>query len=1301
MGVQAEIVKSEKEYKGKNVIKTQSFLKAEDTASATHIKLSNGSFEPITDKLVIYRREVDTEPDIDTAESDADEEVEDTEKVKYKYVEVKYFDVVENPSETYIIKKTNKAGKIEELQVDPQLYRLVVVMGLNPEGNFYRCADGRYIHKDEVQIPAYKKIEPSDDDPFVGPVRDGKFYIGKEDDMENRRYISHVMIGDKIVDIGADEEGNSNVKVRSDGTSTIKIGDEEVELTERTLSLDKSGSAVFKESAGATTESRYYPLGAKKAKENATKGTKQLNFSFDSGDIDRLYVSGGRTEAIFEFKDGHKEIYLQAGKKPRSGLVIGPNDKVFRVDTISAIPVDDAAGHEGVAYDVRFSGKVEVDKADFNTVINDFSDIQDIVWEFDEEKKINVVKSYRIGNEIVSNIKWEDGKIKSFTITKEDGSTINVDDINAESAKQYKHLVINTVPAQELTDIRFNDSGTVTTVSFKMGAIEVRDAVIVDGKYIGKCTLVYQGKMYKTDLQKDERFKTLATQIAMKVKSDIIPLAPSKLMEKVDGKYRVVADVVQEGPILTESEFAALSDEERAQLAEKGIVGPGVCGAHNIDGLEDAVKRQDDFRKKPFKTVVIDDKNPDQVHELNDFENKYEGTSEFELDPEVIPNVLGHGKIEVVDGKIVIDSKKSNDVFFSLAAFGMGICGYIPPFGILIGLPMIGVAAAGKIAFSAYKAIKKYRINHMDPEQLVQKMQKNAETVCAKNIRKYDRQLRRDIRRCRNLSGPQYEEKVSRLKREYELRCQKEIGKMQIMSEGQLNIPFDLNKKSKLTNENLLGFLMAKRRESEASRGNQEALRAEGMTDENIAKYGSIDQKLELFKQTDEYRNETSHKKRREMIKAKRNELLAPHRTARPVQLGERVDSEGNSVCVKNSNIAMAHVREVMETVETKIPGWFSFDKDAAMPENPVEFKDVVAHKVERDDERRRAFDTSKGAKALERVESLIAEPRASVERAKAEATRVATGTDFEASFATTIENGRIKNEVNASCDRIDGLAENRYCYPELNPEKKSEVNDSVEDLRVDASKAHKQARSACDAQRAAYKREVQTWARADYVAAHQAEFDKFAKTYLSKSENRGKSADTIMWAFVEAAKNGPQGATKAERKLARAQVEQEMRAYQVANNVEELVRADAVCALESGDYIAWVNKHNSDSNNTQLDVNSDLARCAYYAARKSADINVANQFDPTSAGFRENAAAECQRAAEARMVAGTLLSRKAKQEKLAKQTSEIERKSKRAALVEKSNNIARAIREKLGINPPAGKSSTAHAPTSAPAMAK
>ena len=106
MGVQAKIGKSEKEYKGKNVIKTQSFLKAEDTASATHIKLSDGSFQLINDKLVIYRREAYTEPDdgVDT-DVDAEEEVEDKkDKVKFKDVEVKYFDVVENPGETYIVK---------------------------------------------------------------------------------------------------------------------------------------------------------------------------------------------------------------------------------------------------------------------------------------------------------------------------------------------------------------------------------------------------------------------------------------------------------------------------------------------------------------------------------------------------------------------------------------------------------------------------------------------------------------------------------------------------------------------------------------------------------------------------------------------------------------------------------------------------------------------------------------------------------------------------------------------------------------------------------------------------------------------------------------------------------------------------------------------------------------------------------------------------------------------------------------------------------------------------------------------
>ena len=1289
MGFQARFDKSNKEFRGRNVVKSECFVDALSNDAATHLKTINGSYEVINAELTIYMQKGDT--------------------VK----EVNYLDIGKDKEATYFIKQKNNEGQEVNVEVEKQLFSQVVVMGQNPKGNFYKCEDGRYIHIDEAQIPAYKKVEVTEDAKFAGPVMDGQFYIGKEDDIENRKYISKVMIGDDIIDISKDENGNSKIKTKPNGEMTVNVNGEDVLFAERELEVDKTGVAILKQSVGIKTTTRYYPPNALQAKENYSKGTKHLEFKFDDTPVKVLYVSDNRNEAIIEYRDGHKEIYLTPGKEPRRNLRLGPNDKVFRVDTISAMPVEDREGYQGWAYDIGFSGKVEVDKKDFNTIINDFHDVKDIVWEFDDEKKINVIKSYKIGNETVTDITWEKGEIKSFTIKNEGAEPIVVKDIHAESTGKYGHLLIKPIEAQEIKEVKFNDKGDKSTVSFKMGAIEIRDAEIIDGKEIGECTVIYQGRKYKTNLQKDQKFKQLALEVQVKIRENVIPLAPSKLYEKKDNKYELVADVVQQGPLLTDSEIANLTDAQKAELCNMSIedysklsddeksrlLEQGVCEAHNLTSVDDALKQQEKFRKKPFKTAIIDDKNPDKVHELKDFENRYEGISDFELDPKIIPNIVGNSKINIINGKAVIDFKDTNETLLNMLAFSLGVCGWMFPIGPIIGAGALVATGVGFVSSRVYRAIKQFRINHMSPEKLAKKMQKNAKKLCLKNIRKYDKELRREVKRCKELSGAQYLKNVAKLKREYRFKCQNEIGKLQILSNGTLKVPFNLAEKSKLTSGNLLGFVTAKKQVKEFCKADKNQIKTskkayrkdQGLTKKDefnkeaykewkkerktrahIEQYGSIRQKLKLYKGDTEYKSERSLSRRRTMLKNKKNALLADARVAKPVQFKERTDRKGNPLCDMDSNAMYSHVAEVEETVENKRPSRAKYKQKTNRHEL---FVDNVCHKINTTAERRCAYDAKIGKKALEKVEELTNGTKAKVEIAKQEAENVAKGNDFEKSFAARTMTADIKNAVNAECDIIDSRADNAN-FVELNTERRDNLKSNNTDLRVEASKACKKADQACDSQRSDYQKQVQAWARADYVKSHRSEFSQFAKTYLSKKENRDKSPEAVIGDFIESCKNGPKGATKDERRLARERVDEEMRGYEVVNNVEELVRADVVCSQEQEAYAEWVNKYNAD-NGAKLDANSDLARSKYYASRKSEDINVVNQFDAKSDGFRESSMEACHNAAQQRMMDGTLVTSASKQSKADKLNTEIQQNHDR--IIERQKEEAKEASRSKG----------------------
>ena len=1271
MSVEAVIGKSKKDFSGKTVIRTRSYVEAKSSSAATHIKLVDGSYKLITSGLVIYKRDGDT-----------------VEKVKYS-------DIFDNPDGNYFIKDKNKEDK--EIAIE-QLCSQVVIMNPDTEGNFYRCADGRYIHKDEVQIPAYKKVDTSDGTPFVGPVHDGKFYVGTPEDGENYREISHVLIDGKIVDIGTDDDGNQKVKIDDDGTASItiakEIGNEIVkekkQLTERDIAINESYIAVFRDKIGSDSSKRFYPLNAEKIAKNSGKGTR-LELSFDGGDVKSVYISSERSIARIEFRDGRSEIYLQPGREPHHGWDMGPNVRVFRVDHIEAKPAKDADKNDCI--DIKFSGQVEVDKNNLDIIINDF-DIQNIEWEFDREQNINVVKSYQIGDKTIRNIKWEDGKIKSFTLIHKNKKTITV---SGELVDNYKHLLITTVPAQKVTDIIFTD-GDKPTVSFKMGPIEIRDAEIVAGKGIGKCILVYQGKQYKVNLLTDERFKALSAQVAMKVKSDIIPLIPSRLMEKIDGEYKVVANVVvQTGPILTDVEWERLSDAEKEELKAKGVTGPGHCGAYEVNELDDALKQQAEFRQNPFKTVVIDDKDPNQTHELDDFKNKYAGTSEFELDPKIIPNIVGGSKIEVINGRVVVDSKKANDVLFSLAAFGMGVTTYLFPIGMLIGLPMIGVAAVGAVVAPIYRAIKAYRINHLDPDRMLKKMQKNAEKVCKRNIRKYDRELRREVRKARKLSDAEYGPRVSALKLAYMNKCEKEIGRLQFLSKGQLDIPFDLNQNSKVTNANVIGLAMARRRERAFIRGDRSALstskrafrRENGYTrkefkehvaeyenwkegrksSEYIAEHGSLRQKIKLFKQSDEYVFELSRKKRREMVKAKRKELLEPARKAEPATINE-------SGCAIKSNIIHAHMEETIETVETKRPSRFGFTRKAAaaVQTADTDYSAMVSHKVERTFERDRAADAVEGKKALETVEERIAGPKAMVETANQNLARATESADFEEAYKAHVMNSNIARRVLGETDDISRDAHSTK-YVELNSDKLASTKEKISEVEVDVAKSRNQAKTLQEQRRIQYNKDVARWAMADLIAAHKTDFDAFIAAEQAKGNTRIPVDKQIMRFKSYLVSVHP------EKKDS---INAEMKTYRIKNNIETRVQAEVVCEQDPAGYNAWLAEH------PKMQRNGEVAKCAYYEYCVREKPAIVNQFKlESSESYRA-----CQEKAEEMFNSeeNKLQTSEEKQEKFKNIQSEFE--EKRAQEAERKKEEERVKNKGMGmwdrvkaaITPKAGK---------------
>ena len=88
----------------------------------------------------------------------------------------------------------------------------------------------------------------------------------------------------------------------------------------------------------------------------------------------------------------------------------------------------------------------------------------------------------------------------------------------------------------------------------------------------------------------------------------------------------------------------------------------GVASAKQANNLtvEQAVKLQQEFVKKPYATTVIDNKG--EKHKLTNVEDTYDTSSEFEQNSKVISDILGKKKIEAKNGELDTKTVKTDDL---------------------------------------------------------------------------------------------------------------------------------------------------------------------------------------------------------------------------------------------------------------------------------------------------------------------------------------------------------------------------------------------------------------------------------------------------------------------------------------------------------------------------------------------------------------------------------------------------------------------------------------------------------------
>lgn len=1299
---------------------SQAYNKVSGAVSATHIKLKDeNKFVEITKDLIIKQKR--------------DESGNPTDKI------VHYADINNkaNSKEEYVCVIDDK-----EVAIDNDFYAQIVFMTKNADGvgNYYKTEPRkglnaelyvpRYIHKEEIQIPAYQKLalpDEHDEDEhnlildkrnngnhyayrnyvrlntgekillpseFV-TFKDGKYYYENNGYVEEcvpkkeKVDVAHVLLdGDKIVDISKitqDKEGNY---LLTDGDETINVGQYEMNLGRAFIegSTISSVEEIVLDNSQQLTQTPLLDL-----------GNADLKFIYEDGasgpdGLLRVEVNKNRNVVKFVYKN-REVVYAEYDVK----LNLGPNAEEHRVKKFEIENLADG-GIKFAFYQKKnaIAEEVEFDEADAVTscVIND-RNITDIEWL--EVYGNNQIISYTIDGVPISNIEWHAGTIKSCDISlkDEDGFSymVHVDDLGNS---QYRDLAITCKPINKIDDFKVEKDGKV---SFKLG-----DYRITNAEYDAEKGILVNGIVKKNgeverevDFTTDKYFKQLS--LAVKVvldKERVAPLIRSKLLERTkDGEYKLIADVVQ----------------------TKDFNKDGMASASIVETPEDGLKHEQEFKKAPFATVVIDEKG--KVHNLTDFKTSYNGESTFEQDNEYLKELLGKTKLEVDKGKIVIDSKDDDKLIERTLTLGFALC--TNPITLIFGLGALAVAGVTAVALPTVRGVKKLRVQrHHDLDKVTNKLQVNAEKECVKSVNNlvedYQRKLKYFEQEC---SSAEFREKQRELRDEFVKKYYATIGNLQMIGGGTLESKFSLGKKTKLSQDNFLAYLACFNKSDELRFGKndhpdmdkilknfnetqfddensrtleqvrlyqkyggafyqrqahatkmqnidlflsqenakrlksgQETIKKEDYIKQlkreynaERQKWGGVSDKLEAFMESEKYLV-ANKKERAKLLKDKKKELENEWKNAevKKVELHERLDKNGEPL-IKGyvQDLELYLEKEVLGMFTTsgnhKIKKQFKFGYKASLSKEELKYttpaetlEGAIAKKVNTTVTRRVEFDNNVNNKVLALAEAKVKEMSLANEKLNDSVKDATKIKDYESAFIMSTALDVKRDEFEKDCNEVKRIID-ATPYKELSAKKSKSLMDKVEGdegLKVSYDAKQKKAKFVKNVFKNDYTSKVKSWALKDFAEAHKAQFATYEEKFTTLSHGLVKD-EALMYApfFYEMSKDKEKAESYAN----------ELETYKVKHHIEDNVSAEVFCEVNHEDFEKFIADRNAQSKTGELDPNSEIARCYYYAyCKKGNGLRIEN--------FNKLFAKKIKEKAKERLNNKTLTKHDAKQDK-------------------------------------------------------
>lgn len=1251
--------------------------------SATHVKLKGkNEFIEITSDLIIKQKK--------------DSEGYPVDAIVY-YTDI---NTQSDSKEEYVC-----IVKDKEVPIDKDFYANIVFMTKNTEGkgNYYRTEDGRnsegvikvgrYVHKDEIQVPAYRKLHlpsghsqqehnlildtywgkhftyrefvelPSgkkievknqnviklSDDKSVRKENGKWFYYEGESkrasckSSQERIDVEYLLLdGDKVVDISKIKQSKGSYVLESEN-GNVDIGKYELSLQNPFI----EGSTI------EPNQEIVIPHNQLKQIPRLDQYNTKLVFKWAEeypgpNGLLRIEVNGSRSCARFKYKDSKEIVYAEYGVSVKPD----PNVVEYRVQKFE---IQDL-GEQGIKFEFFQKKNAIAQNIEYNgnkatsCTINDRV-ITDIKWA--EVGGMDQIVEYTIDGVNISDVEFEHGKIKKCRVhlTNEEGNP-EIHEIGDLSLSRFKHLAITCDPIDKIKDVNVDSNGNI---SFRMGKYKISEGEYnAEDGTIGKCKIKRDGETEKEiDLSTDERFKQL--RLAVKVSLDterVVPLIQSKLLDKKDGEYKLVADVVQN------------ADFDKY----------GVASASELKSVEQAANYQSEFKKNPFATVVIDEKG--KAHKLTDFTTTYNGISKFEQDNKLVSQMLGKTKLEVVDGKIKIDSSKDDKYIENTAVMGFVLCSN--PLTLIFGFAYLTVAAGSAVVLPIMRAAKKVRVQrHQDLDKVTDKIQHQEEETCEQEVNKLIEKYQGKIKRCKKLSDAEFREVAAELKEEFLTEYYSKLGNLQMISAGTMKCKFDMGKKTSLSHENFLAYLAALRKQEELRYGKrdhpdmdkilenfrkQEFLNNDSKILEQVRiyqKYGgvfyqrqahttkmlnldlflaeenkirkkngqkiiskeqykkdlereyiqarlewdSFKGKLEAFKQTEEYIN-ADKKERRKLLDNKRKALEKEIASVKidEVEFNERLDKNGNPLINKYSrSMEMYLEKEILPmftTGNTHIKKKFSLDyADKVSKKEEKDFtpttnlRSVLARKVNSTTCRRLYFDNAINNKKFSEAEEILDKVNKRVERMIESVKDAEKRKDYESALKSYIAVDVKEQELNKDCNEVEKKIE-VVPYKNLTNSRSKKMLDNVEQAKVDFRQQKLDAKRVKDEFAEEYKKQVENWANEEFVSRHQKDFDIFVRN--SAYRNKDKTLKELIDEFkVEYPRD------KQEH------FNNELEMLKVKNHIEENIDAEVFCEQNEEEFKKFIEeKNNENTTGTKLELDSEIARCYYYSYWKQKNNN-------------------------------------------------------------------------------------------------